>query len=95
MIGMLMQVCAAFGDDVTHCDVRVKYDTAYESVKQCDQVAKTNVVKMVAGMEKNDPELVVFSFSGACFTRDALKVKLNDLPEFMDAIGRTYQMSFY
>lgn len=95
MIGILMQFCAAVGDVTTHCDVRIKYDTAYTSVLQCNEDVERNVEKMAKGMVKRQPELVMYSQSGKCYTQDGLKVKLNDLPEFMGVIGRTYNMTFY
>lgn len=95
MIGVLMQFCAAIGEANTHCDVRVKYDTAYTSVEQCEAFVEPQVERMAKGMVKHQPELVIYSQSGKCYTQDALKVKLNDLPEFMEAIGRTYDMTFY
>lgn len=95
MIGVLMQFCAAIGEANTHCDVRVKYDTSYTSVVQCDEIVERQVERMAKGMVKHQPELVMYSQAGKCYTQDGLKVKLNDLPEFMEAIGRTYDMTFY
>lgn len=95
LVGMMFQFCAAVGDDITHCDVRVKYVTTYTTVAQCDDVAKRSVDKMVLGMAKHQPELVMYSHSGKCYSHADLKEKLNTLPDFMDEIGRTFHMTFY